>query len=626
MNYDQRSWNAYVEGVSNDPADDWRSRAFRPIIRNKIITVAAQVAGSVIYPQIYAQNENQEEDQDAAMVMRDLLEWSNDQSNGGIGYERTFLYAIINALVNPVSILYTEFAERYRTIKSINDDGKTWTEERVVDDVFSGFQDLIVPCDEIWIADIYEHYIQRQPYIIWRRVIDYETAKTKYGDNAIFQEYVKPGLQFLYVSEQNMFYQIYDQSIRNRLVEEVIYWNRSADLKLVFVNGILLDDPDQPNPRKDKRYPFAKTGYELIDEGRFFYYKSLPFKGQPDEEVVNTLYRMIIDGTYINIMPPAVIFGSEEVGSPVIAPGVVTTIDSTTNPNAAFETIKTSNNLGAGMNMLEKVESSISESTTSGMMGGSFPGRMTAYEMSRLEANAKVVLDLFAMMVSFFVKDFGWLRVGDILQFLTVGDAMQILDDNDKVKFRNFILPQRTVDGKTKTRKIMFDMNMPHENMGKQDMMDESYKLYQQEHDQYDEKTQIVKVNPTIFRTRKYSIKVEPEAVTPKTDAIIKAANLEEYQLAMANPLTDKEAITRDLLLGSYERTREEPDKYIQQQPSPLEQPNQQQPEQPLSPQGPQGALGAIPEPPTPQGMPSATGNGTVKPSRSLIRQLLQKG
>lgn len=560
MNLDQQSFNQYVEAQSMDPDEAWRSTAFRPIVRNKIITIAAHVTAAIMYPKVYAQNENDDEDRASAEVMRDLMEWAGEQSR----YDRTFVYAVIGALVNPATIIHTEFAEKMRDIKEMKEDG-SWTIKEVLDEVFSGFINSVVPVDELYIANPYEHDIQKQPFLLWRRVIDYSTARTKYGHMDNFK-YVKPGVQFLYSDARDTFYEEWDQDLNQRLVEEIIYYNRSGDLQLALLNGAIMeDDPDSPNPRKDKMYPFSKSGYELIDDGKFFYYKSLAFKLAPDEQVLNTAYRMVADGTFLQVMPPAVVYGNEEINSSVIVPGRVTTIDNTENPNASFQTLSTNNNLTAGYNLLEKVEGSINESSAdilqSGQAGG---GDQTAFEISRLEQNARVMLGLFAKMIGFLVEDFGKLRMNDILQFLTIGDVEQIESPNGLLKFRTFLLPDRMVDGKNKTKKIKFDMDMPDDFTTEEDEMEMSKKIYLEEKSLGD-KTKIYRVNPTLFRNLKFRCVVKPEALYPKSDALTKALNLEAYGLAIANPMANAEAVTRDLLFGSFDKTKDDPDKYMAQ-------------------------------------------------------------
>jgi hypothetical protein len=532
------------------------STAFRPIVRNKAMAIAAHVTASVIYPLIYAQNEQDKLDNDAATVMRDLTEWASEQSK----YERVFISAVINALVYPVSILHTEYAEVMKKVKR-EVDGKI-EEKEEVDEVMSGFQDRAINPLELYIANFYENDIQKQPFLIWRKVIDYSTAQTKYAGNKRFDKYVRPGVQYLYSNDDGNFYRLWDEELRGELVEEVIYYNRTADLQLVFVNGILISDVDQMNPREDKLYPFAKSGYELINE-KFFYYKSLAFKLANDEEIVNTAYRMLTDGTYLQIMPPAVLFGANEINSAIIAPGMVTAI-SDPQPNASFQTIQTNNNLSSAFNLLQKVEGSISESSADNLQSGMAQGGggQTAYEISRLEQNARVMLGIFGKMIGYLVQDFGKLRVSDVCQFLTVGEASEIISGDSQLTFRKFVLPEKESKGKRRTRRIEFTSELPDE-MTDEQVMEESMKVAK---DEFEEDVEIFKVNPTLFRKLKFMIKVTAEAVLPKSDALKRAIQLEQYALAMANPLLNHEAITRDLLLASFDKTSGDVEKYMKKE------------------------------------------------------------
>lgn len=557
---DQRRFNSFQEYQQADPTEDWKSNAVRPITRNRVISIAAHITGSIMYPNIFAQNTNDQEDKDAAVVMRDLMEWSNDQSE----YEKTFVYSAIAALVNPAVIVHTEFAEVYRTVREKAENG-SMTSKEVIDEVFSGFQDSIVPIDQIWIADFYIHDIQKQPYIIRRRLLTWEMAEAKYGNVPEFRKYVMPGVQQLFSVSTGFFYQQQDDNLKGRLVEEIIYWNRSKDLMLAYCNGVLCTPVDNPNPRQDKMYPFSKTGYELVDEGQFFWYKSLVNKLGPDEEVVQTLYRMVIDGTYLNLMPPVAVYGDEALESSVMYPGSVTTFSS---PDAKMERLGVGNDMGGGLAMLQKVEQSMSESSLDPQQSGvADTKQQTAYEISKLEQNAKTMLGLFNKMIGFLVKDFGELRVSDILQYLTVGDVMQLESGPGSLKFRSFLIPDKNVGGKTKTRKIEFDMDMPDAPLSSKQHLNESFKLMDREGG-YDSKTQIMRVNPKLFADTKFKLRITPDTVTPPSDNVTKALNLEAYDRAIANELTNKESVTRDLLLGSYPATKDDPDKYMMAAPA----------------------------------------------------------
>ena len=108
MMVDQMAFNTYQPNNGDAPEADlinaWRTNAMRPVVRNKIISIAAHATARLIFPKIFAYNNDSDHEADAAKVMEDLIEWSADQSN----YQKSSLESIITALTSPASIVYTE--------------------------------------------------------------------------------------------------------------------------------------------------------------------------------------------------------------------------------------------------------------------------------------------------------------------------------------------------------------------------------------------------------------------------------------------------------------------------------------------------------------------------------------
>ncbi len=559
MQVDQMSFNTYQPNnggpVVGDVANAWRSRAMKPVVRNKVVSIAAHATARLIFPKVFAYNDNSDSQREAAQVMRDLMEWAADQSN----YAHTSLHATITALTDPASIVYTEYGEVYRTVKREKVNGK-YREEQMLDTTLSGFKDSMVPVDELFIPNFYEPDLQKQGWLIWRRVFGYDLAESKYA--RLYPDkfkYVTPGVQVIYNDANQSFYQVYDTNMRPYDVEEVIYWNRTLDLKIILVNGVMLTDPDNANPRNDKLYPFLKFGYELINN-RCFYYKSLAFKLQQDANIVNTLYPMIIDGTYLNIFPAMVNLGGEEIGSDVIVPGAVTTF---TDKDADLRAIQSTNSQGlnAGMQTLQRVDDSLNESSQdpieSGQAGG---GSQTAYEISRLEQNAATVLGLFVKMISKYVKDYGQLRMGDILQYLTILDADKITDQPELI-YKTFLLHDKMDNGRVRSRKIQFDANLPDNPVSPDAALQTSYDILKEQGGEESD-TELYKANPELFRNLVYTMTVDADVINPRSDELERAFSLELYDRAIQNPLADQEEIYR-LLLSTDPKTKKDPDKYI---------------------------------------------------------------
>lgn len=561
MMIDQMAFNTYQPNNGEAPEGDlingWRSNAIRPIVRNKCISIAAHATAQLIFPKVFAYNDQSDSQTDAARVMEDLMEWSGEQSL----YVDSSMNAVISSLFNPASITYTEYGEVFRTVKREKGSNGRWVPSKEIDEDLSGFKDTPVPVDELYIENFFENDIQKQGWLIWRRVIGYDLASVKYGYYPNWK-YVKPGVQLIYNDANQSFYENYDSNMRTESVEEVIYWNKKLDLKLIMVNGCLLTDYDNPNPRVDKLYPFIKFGYENLDEGKCFYYKSLAFKMQSDANIINTLYPMIIDGTYLNIFQPMVNYGSETIGSDVIIPGGVTTL---ADPNSKLEAVAVAGNLKAGMDTLMKVEESVSESSEDPIQQGQSPaGDTTAYEISRLEQNANTVLGLFIKMIGRYVRQYGRLRMGDIIQHLTIVDVDKITDDAALV-YKSFLTKGK---GKFERKKIEFTDKVTSEPITQKDKLVQSYKVMA---DQNRTGMEIYRVNPELFRNLRYQLVVTPDVLHPRSEDLERAMKLELYDRAIQNPMANQEGIFKDFLLGAY-RDVKSPEDYIQKpQPQPMD-------------------------------------------------------
>lgn len=555
MTVDQMSFNVYRPNNGMPPlgeTDAWKSRAVRPVVRNKTISICAHATARLIFPMVYAEDENSDDQYDSATVMGGLMEYANEQS----GYNMNALKRTLTALTDPASVGYTEYSEVYRTVKRSTVQKGVYAHEQMLDETLSGFQHYVVPCDELFIENFYEPDVQKQAWLIWRKVISYDQAQAKYGNCPNFQ-YVSPGVQILYNDANQSFYQVYDTNMRPYDCEEVIYFNKRLDVKVAVVNRVMMTPHDNPNPRNDKLYPFDVFGYELINN-RCFYYKSLVNKLGPEADIINTLYPMITDGTYLNVIPPMFAISDNIVDTSVIVPGMVTTFES---PNSQLNPINTGNNLQAGMNMLTEVQEKIGE--TAGdvtidptQLANTDP---TAYTISRVEARAATVLGLFVKMISTHVKDYGTLVMGDITQFLTL-PQIELIEDNAPLVYKTFLLRNKKDTGKKRGKKIMFDSSIP---MGPEDHNTRLKRSLAIKTEEEQKGMAIFKVNPEFFRNLKYTCVITPDVLSPMSEELERAYGLEDFDRMVAHPdIFDQEEAGRLFLQGS-PLTRKDPDKYM---------------------------------------------------------------
>lgn len=570
---DMLAFNTYQENDGESAEEDrlggWKSNAVRPIVRNKAISMAAHRTARLTIPKIFAYNNQDDEQEDSAKVMGYLLDWMRDQAN----YSHQALYREIQAIYSPISWGLTEYVESYRKVKDTQNDDGTWNYKSIKDEDECGEKHTPIPTDQVYFANFYEKDAQKQDFILVRRIISYDQAEAKYGHMKNFQ-YVQPGIQITLSDANDGFYQVYDPHMRGEDVEEITYWRKKGrvcnDTKLIMVNGVLLSEADAPNPRNDHQYPLDCYYYLPINE-RCIAGKSLVFAMQSDAAIVSTLYQLAIDGAILNQMPPVLTTGSDKVGVDVMVPGLNLAFS---DKDVDIKPIRTSdgNSLAATMNMLNKVEESVSESSQANLQqgqGGSSGNPSTAYEISKLEQNAATVLGFSMKFTAQSAVNVGKLMLSDILQYLTVADAEKITA-NGGLLYKTFFQKEPGAAGKN--NKIAFDSSLPDtlpEDMSEDMKMDMSFKILIAQGG-LKSGTRLWKVNPVLFRDYKYKFTVDSDVLNPRSADLERAFDLETYDRAIASPVADQEKLYKDLLLSGNPKTARDPSAYVmKQQPMP---------------------------------------------------------
>ena len=505
---DQKRWNAYRQPASMDVDEQWRWNGIRPITRNRIIGIVAQMTAHIVIPAPYAQNDQDELDMMAAQVMRDLMEYDIRNSN----YIDNYINWITDALVNPAAYLGVGFFDAMQTIKEENE-GKI-SKKDILDGVFSGFQTYNIPLDEILIGNYYQKQLDRQRFVIRRRYIDYDEAKSLKGEHENF-EFVQPGLRTFYDSGTTMFYQAFDQTLQT-LCEQTTYYNRLEDMEVNFMNGIYVGDKNTGDNRIKHRdnedrpkYNFGVLGYEDISS-RFFFYKSAAWKLGDDDELVIRTEQLLADATFLSTMPPTITTGQGQMSEAIVIPGKNTAFD---NPDVKVQPIQLTSALSSAFNLLLKKERDMSESSQDPMMAGiQTQTAKTATESALLAQNARISLGRFGNMLSSSLKKIGGLMIDVILRHQTIGDVEETSDGQMAQKFKTFIL---TNSGDQKlNKKIMFKPEMMGQDMDEQGVMARSHDLIAQEGG-VESQNRIYEVNPEAWRKLKFFLFVDVEELLP---------------------------------------------------------------------------------------------------------------
>ena len=560
---DMLAFNAYQENDGQPALEDrlggWRSRAMRPLQRNKAISIAAHMTARQLVPKVFAYNESDDEQEDSAKVMSYLVDWAREQAN----YPYQALYRTIASLYSPISWGYTEYTQTYRRVKDGRDEKGAWKYKMILDEDNSGHKHIPVATDQVFFANFYERDPQEQDFIIWRRIVSLDQFHKLYPD-ALYPnaKYVQGGIIVTMDDANSGFYNVYDPHMRAFDVELVIRWRKSTDSRDVMANGVLITEPYAENPRIDHQYPWDTMYYLPINE-RCIAGKSLIFALGPESALLNTQYQTINDANFLNLFPPTVTSGSDKSGFDVMVPGLNLAFaekDVTVNPLR----MATDNTIRTAMEVMQNVEKSLSESSQDPIQQGqSNTTPSTAYEISRIEQNAATVLGLtMKFMANMHVIPYGRLLLSDILQYCTVADAAKLTDKG--LVYKTFYVKEPGQSGKK--NKINFDANMP-DTMTDEEKLEMSYDLLKAQGGIKSDTT-LWKANPVLFRQNKYLYTIDSDVLNPRSAELTRAFDLETYDRAIMSPVADQETLYKDLLMGSNPKTARDPDKYVSQQPA----------------------------------------------------------
>jgi hypothetical protein len=531
MNLDQQTWGAFV-GANYSPSDQtWRWQGRKNTARNKIIGILAHVVSAMLYPFVNAYDEDNEEDELTARVMRILIEDHLKKTK----YEDKFLYMMCSALVNPAVFAQVECVEALQKIK-YKKDGK-WMTDEVIDEVLSGIHLNLVPVDQMMLADFYTADIQNQPHIIRVRRMSYVEARAVYGGKCFYKgqdvfDFVRKGdmTQTVGAGRDNQTIYNIDWTLADQeFVQIITAYYKSEDIELTFIGGVLIgnyEDVYNSNPFKKRRlttnkkgeyvtmpvYPFAKTGFEPIDPNRrFAYYKSAAHKEFWDDASLNRAYQLAQDSSYLGAFPPSMITGVTNIESSIMVPGYTFGAPKDASLTPAFE----QRNMPSLQFLMQQNADDMSLSTQDALQSGQAVKGVTATASLKAEQNAKIIMTVFARMICNLVEDIGKLYIDDVLLHTTQGEVDATVPENLRMKFRTFNHKTKE-EGKEVNNIIRFDENMSLPTFNKDKATDLEWKLYDK-NGKDEAHTYEYIVDPFKFAKASFTLRVDPDVVISRS-------------------------------------------------------------------------------------------------------------
>ena len=567
LNRGNLMFNDFVDTTVEDPAEAWKWRGTRSMARNKGIAMHAQLTGNFILPLFIAQNENDETDRQFAEVMRDIIEWMAEPNNSN--YQQSFLDIVFGMMDSPVVYLGAEFARITQLVKERDAQG-SFQRKEVIDEVLSGFQAPVYDATQVLITNAYERNIQRQRAIIKKRFVDKEELRAKYEKHPYWQ-FVKAGWKTVYNTKDGLFYDHYDMQ-HPLLVEEVTWMNRRNDMEVPFLGGIYMGDPNNvdfnPIKHRDNRgnpkYNVIPFGYSRIGR-HFFYYKSMMNVVGWNNSLYDAMTEIVMNRSILEVDQPLVVSGSDKVDSEIVFPKAVLAFE---DPQTKVTPMLPKADLGAGFSALADTEKAISNSTIDAVSSGQLPAgsaRGMAYVMATVQANAKKIIDEVGKSLKLSLDQYGDLMKDIAINHVTIPEVDEIEGGQMRLKYRQFLLPNKQVGGKTVHKKIVFDQSLIGLEMTSDEKTQASLQLLEAS-GWPDSKHALIHINPELFARFKYMASTDIEELHAHNQEYWQPVLTNLYQLLANDPLADHEGLLRRLLRSYFNA---EGDELVKSAPTP---------------------------------------------------------
>lgn len=415
-------------------------------VESKLHSLLSNVNNLNLSAEFLAYDQSNSKISELGVALTDIVHQTEEMDRAdGAGDEEKRIQRQLELLKQPVVFVQEEWLTRWEIKKKLkakyggefkNFEG--WSEELVK--VFEGPSRTLLHSPNVYLGNMFEFYMDNQPFVFCAVNEDYEVAKSKFGgfDN---WEYVKKGPKGKLQQGQSV-YSIFDNNwrltdVQKDQVEVLYYYDKFRDEFQVIINGVLMFPIGFPlsavSPRGE--YNIAKQIYRII-HNKFAYGKSFISSGSVKEvaAILDEQIKLSVLKTRKSYAPPYVNTSGRVISKKVLSAG---RISMGFNPDA----LKQIGEQGLGVTqgevaMQQAMQDLVDRNTVSATFQGqaSNPGS-TATEIINMQKQAQLALGLTITVCTLLEKKLAYLRLWNVLENWfepTDTQAIDVVDENPK--------------------------------------------------------------------------------------------------------------------------------------------------------------------------------------------------
>lgn len=396
-------------------------------VEQKLEALLSHINGLDLSPEVLAYDRENNHISELGTALTDTV-FMTEQIDGGEvgGDEEKKMLRQRELLVQNAVFVQEEWLRRFETKKKLKKefDGKFRQDADFYSEslelVFEGPSRTLLHGPNVYLGDITEYFMERQPYIFVAFQQHYNIAKTKYGKFENWQ-YVKAGAIPEGTTKESK--TIYDNKwrlneVKANHVEIVLYQDKPGDEFQILINGM---------PMLPIGFPLSAVSpmgeYNVVKQvlkpkhAKFAYGTAFVSSGSVKEiaALIDEMLKLFVLKTRKSFAVPYVNTSGRVISKRVLSPGRITM-------GIAPDALQPIGTEGQGVtaneyNILKELQDRIDKSTVSAQFAGQ-QGKSgtTATEVLELQRQAKLTLGLTISACTMLEKKLAYLRIWNIIE------------------------------------------------------------------------------------------------------------------------------------------------------------------------------------------------------------------
>lgn len=501
------------------------------VTREKANTLLSSLLDYEFEVDVEAWDDNNLPDGDLAQVVEDLIRKSRKLECPAYNVKRALIYK--EAADQGTVFVMEKWQELERVgkqIENMDTANLSKLKWRATTEKIDRYCDVqLLPGMNVYLGNIREFYIEKQPYIGVRFERTREEALAMYGGWERWKYVPREVRKVLNEKESG-----YDDWTMTRLrkvgnVEEVLYFNKWRNEFQILLNGIPMLPVGFPLEYLIgvNEYPIAKGDIEPISPS-FAYSRSIPAKTKVSQAIMDEMYKMMTVKSRRSYKPSIANNSGTRISDAIFNPGTIT---ENINPEKLQTIGDASGVTPSDFSMIEFVKRMIDEGSVAPVFqGNAMSGSQTAKEIATLEKQTMMKLGLTVLGILNLEEKMAWLRFYNIATHWTQPVDIRVKEiengmyETENV-YRNEAVESTMEDGGKGVRMIeMSDGELP-----------EPEQVFAEEElltKRYNTPIRKVYVNPEKLKAMKYKLNFEI-IPTEKTTGELRKAMREQAAIKM---------------------------------------------------------------------------------------------